>query len=75
MHLHLARSGAGMSFLPVWCEHQFPELQRLPDTEIDQTRSVWLLLHSDLRRITRVRLLVDFLANALLEKRAQFRGR
>lgn len=75
MHLHLARSGAGMSFLPVWCEHRFPELQRLPDTEIDRTRSIWLLLHADLRRVTRVRLLVDFLANSLLEMRAQFRGR
>lgn len=75
MHLHLARSGAGMTFLPVWCEHHFPELQRLPDTEIDQSRSVWLLLHTDLRRVTRVRLLVDFLAKALLEARSQFRGR
>lgn len=75
MHLQLARNGAGMTFLPVWCEHHFNELQRLPDTQVDQTRSVWLLLHADLRRATRVRLLVDFLANALLEKRSQFRGR
>lgn len=71
MHLQLARHGVGMTFLPLWCEQQFPELQRVPGTQIDNSRSTWILLHEDLRRIHRVRIFVDFLTNALLETRAK----
>ncbi|MCV6593155.1 MAG: LysR family transcriptional regulator [Silicimonas sp.] len=74
MHLHMAREGAGMTFLAAWVEARYPELQRLPGTELDRRRSTWLLLHPDLRRTRRVRLFVDYLAAALLEKRADFIG-
>jgi DNA-binding transcriptional LysR family regulator len=66
MHLHMVRAGAGMSFLPLWCAQKFPELQRMPGTQIDETRATWVLLHDDLRRIRRVRIFVDFLAQSLL---------
>ena len=75
MHLHLARSGAGMAILAAWVQAKFPELQRVPGTEFDDRRSLWVLLHSDLRRVRRVRLFVDFLCDALLERRADFIGR
>lgn len=71
MHLHLVRAGAGMSFLATWCAQKFPELQRLPGTTLDETRSTWVVFHEDLRRIRRVRIFVDFLAQALI---AQGRG-
>lgn len=74
MHLHLARAGAGMTFLANWVQTVFPELQRVPGTEIDQRRSTWILLHGDLRRVKRARLLVDYLSAALLERRADFIG-
>ncbi len=74
MHLHMLRAGAGMSLLPIWCEQEFPELQRVPGTPIDTTRSTWVLLHADLRRIRRVRMFVDYLTGALLERRVDFRG-
>lgn len=74
MHLHLARAGAGMTFLASWVTSVFPELQRVPGTELDQRRSTWVLLHSDLRRVRRVRLFVDYLCNALQERRAAFLG-
>lgn len=72
MHLHLARAGAGMTFLGTWVQTVFPELQRVPGTEIDERRSTWILLHGDLRRVKRARLLVDYLSAALLERRADF---
>lgn len=72
MHLHLARSGAGMTFLSTWVSSVFPELQRVPGTAIDQRRSTWVLLHGGLRRVKRARLLVDYLCDALLERRAEF---
>ena len=65
MQVHLVRNGLGMSNLPVYVEHLFPELVRVPGAKIELNRSIWLLLHSDLRRTKRVRLLVDFLADEL----------
>lgn len=67
MHLHLARASAGMTFLANWAQSVFPELQRVPGTRLDQRRSTWILLHGDLRRVKRARLLVDYLSAALLE--------
>ena len=74
MHLHMARSGAGMTFLANWTSTVFPELQRVPGTQLDQRRSTWILLHGGLRRVKRARLLVDYLGAALLERRAEFIG-
>ena len=74
MHLHLARHGAGMTFIANWVQTAFPELQRVPGTEMDRRRSTWILLHGDLRRVRRARLLVDYLSAALLERRADFIG-
>ncbi|UWQ22662.1 LysR family transcriptional regulator [Jannaschia sp. W003] len=69
MHLHLARAGAGMTFLATWVQRAFPELQRVPGTALDRRRSTWVLLHGELRRVRRVRLLADFLADALVAAR------
>ncbi|MGR3662291.1 MAG: LysR family transcriptional regulator [Paracoccaceae bacterium] len=71
MHLQMVRAGAGMTFLPIWYENLFPELQRVPGTGVIHNRFMWVLLHEDLRRITRVRIFVDFIANALLELRGK----
>ena len=66
MHLHLVRAGAGMSFLPHWCLRTFPELQRVPGGAPDERRSTWVVYHEDLRRVRRVRMFVDFLAQSLI---------
>lgn len=39
MHLHMAGAGAGMTFLASWVQKAFPELQRVPGTELNQERS------------------------------------
>ena len=75
MHMHLARAGVGMTFLAAWVQSVFPELQRVRGTELDQSRSTWVLMHGDLRRVQRVRLFVDFLYESLLERRSDFIGR
>ncbi len=74
MHLHLVREGGGMSFLPLWALTHFPELQQMPGSTADFSRSTWVLLHADLRRVKRVRLLVDYLTQALLQDRDIIRG-
>ncbi|GAB5446289.1 LysR family transcriptional regulator [Gymnodinialimonas sp.] len=75
MHLHMARAGAGMTFLAAWVESVFPELQRVPGSALDQSRATWVLMHGDLRRVRRVRLFVDYLYESLLERRSDFIGR
>ena len=75
MHLQMARAGAGMTVLAAWVQARFPELQRVPGTAFDTSRSTWVLLHGDLQRVRRVRLFVDFLCAALGERRAEFIGR
>jgi DNA-binding transcriptional LysR family regulator len=52
----------------------FPELQRVPGTDLDRSRSTWVLMHGDLRRVQRVRLFVDFLYESLRERLAGFIG-
>ncbi|MBO6854974.1 MAG: LysR family transcriptional regulator [Marivivens sp.] len=74
MHMHMVRAGMGMSFLALWTQSVFPELQRVPGTEVDYSRSTWLLLHEDLRHVARVRVLVDFIADALRQRRAEISG-
>ena len=74
MHMHMARAGAGLTVLASWVQAKFPELQRVPGTDLDKRRSTWVLLHQDLRRVHRVRLFVDYLSLALLERRADFIG-
>ena len=69
MHLSLIRRGYGMSSLPVIYETIYPELVRLPGTEISLGRHLWLLLHSDIRKTTRVRRFIDFLATEFREIR------
>ncbi len=66
MHLHMVRAGAGMSFLPTWCARKFPELRRVPGSDLDETRKTWVVFHEDLRRIRRVRIFIDFIAQSLL---------
>jgi DNA-binding transcriptional LysR family regulator len=74
MQLHMARAGAGMSFLASWVTSVFPDLQRVPGTDLDRRRATWVLLHGDLARVRRVRLFVDYLCDALMERRADFIG-
>ncbi len=72
MQVQLVRGGMGMGIFPVFAQHQFPDLVQVPGTPLTPDRSIWLLLHSDLRRTTRVRLLVDHIAAEFATLRSQF---
>ena len=74
MHMNLLRSGYGMTPMLAYCDRVFPELVQVPGTELFFDRSIWLLLHSDLRRTTRVRRFVDFVADALNQIKPVLQG-
>jgi DNA-binding transcriptional LysR family regulator len=65
MRTRLVTQGVGMSHVPTIFESVFPNLRRMPGTETVPGPSLWLLLHSDLRKTVRVRRFVDFLAEEL----------
>lgn len=67
-------AGTGMSYLPWFATNWIDGLRVMPNTEPYLDRSIWLLLHSDLRNTTRVRVLVDHLAKELKTMRPAFLG-
>lgn len=65
MRARLVNLGVGMSHMPVLFESVFPELRRMPGTELAPGPWLWLLLHTDLRKTVRVRRFVDFLTEEM----------
>ena len=74
LQLNLVRRGFGMINTSVYFEQLYPELIRVPGTQPSLDRTLWILLHSDLRRTTRVRRFVDFLADELMKLRPQMQA-
>jgi DNA-binding transcriptional LysR family regulator len=75
MQLHLARQGFGIiRTMPLLAKNG---LERVPvaGNEVQMDRTIWILLHSDLRRTTRVRRFVDFLADELLALKPAIQGK
>ncbi len=68
----LAASGLGMAYLACNLGDRHPDLIRAPFQKPVRYRSIWLLLHRDLRNTARVRLFVDFLAERIRSRRNEF---
>lgn len=71
---HAARAGLGVALLPCYLGES-TGLTRIRDPLDDVTTDLWLLTHADLRKTARVRALLDFLSDALGEKRSLIEGR
>lgn len=64
-------AGAGLCVLPCFIAHGEPQLIRvLPSFRL--IRTFWLVLHSDLRNIARVRVTADFMAEQASQAQALF---
>ncbi|SHH80840.1 LysR family transcriptional regulator [Cognatishimia maritima] len=72
MQIEAAAAGLGIVWVPAFLADSDPRLIRVPNTETKPDRSIWLLLHADLRQIARVRALVDHVADYVSARRAQF---
>lgn len=70
--IELAAHHVGMVWIPCFLGDMDKRLVRIPDVPVKFDRSIWLLLHGDLRNSARVRAFVDHTASFLLADRHQF---
>ena len=70
--LEAVRAGAGIGVLPCFLAAPDPGLVRVLPDEVRLTRAFWLLVHSDLRRLARVRAVADFIAEEVAAAAALF---
>jgi len=75
LQIETAKAGLGLTLLPCFLGDPEPGLVRVPGAEPLPDRSLWLLLHNDLRKAARVRAFVDFMATAIAESRPLLEGR
>ncbi|MEM9435156.1 MAG: LysR family transcriptional regulator [Pseudomonadota bacterium] len=68
----LAASGLGLAYLACNLGDRHPNLIRAPFQKPMPYRSIWLLLHRDLKNTARVRLFIDFLVEKLRSRRNEF---
>lgn len=71
-HLALAAAGMGLTHLACCLGDRHPGLVRAPFQKPVAHRSLWLLLHRDLKKTARVRLFVDFLAERIRLRKSEF---
>lgn len=67
-------AGAGIGVLPCYLGDAEPALRRLPMPE-EPSQSIWLVVHRDLQQTRRVRVVLDFLSQALRADEAMLVGR
>ncbi|MXU66672.1 LysR family transcriptional regulator [Oceanomicrobium pacificus] len=65
----LAAAGAGLTVLPCFFGDLQPGLVRVAGIDPIPDRSMWLLLHHDLRKTARIRLCTDFIAERIRARR------
>ena len=71
----MVRSGLGVTLLPCYVADKDPSLRRAePDPVPDVSFDLWILYHPDVRRVSRIRLFADFIADAIKSDLDLFEG-
>ena len=60
-----ARAGMGVALLPHFLGDGDPTLASLPSPEPPPRRDIWMVVHDDLRRALRIRVVMDFLVEII----------
>jgi len=72
----MVRSGLGVTLLPCYVADRDASLRRAaPDPLLDSQLDLWILYHPEVRRVHRVRLFADFIADAIGSDLDLFEGR
>jgi DNA-binding transcriptional LysR family regulator len=70
--LRMTASGHGVCVLPCFMAAGDPRLVRVMGAEFSLIRSFWLIVHSDIRDLARVRVTSDFIAQEMRANRRLF---
>jgi len=73
--LSALREGLGISFLPCFMGDADPLLERYCDPEPEHHLGLWILLHPDLKRTTRVLAFRDHIASSINDEKDLFEGK
>lgn len=65
LHVAAAEAGLGMACLMRYLGDASMRLQRVPTPSVPPTRTLWLVVHNDIRHMPRIRALTDFLTQGL----------
>lgn len=71
---HAAVAGCGIAVLPHFLAANDARLVRVDDGECPVERTIWLVVHQDVRRSARVRVVADAIGEALARDEAVLRG-
>jgi DNA-binding transcriptional LysR family regulator len=72
----MVRSGLGVTLLPCYVADLDPSLRRAdPDPVPGVSFDLWILYHPDVRRVSRIRLFADFIADVIGSDLELFEGR
>lgn len=69
------KAGAGICILPTFMAANEPDLVHLFPDKVSLTRSFWLIIHSDMRKLVRIKTVSDFIAREIRSNRAKFMTR
>lgn len=75
LRLEAAAVGMGITYLPCYIGDVDSRLQRVPGVEPTPYKSLWILLHNDLRETVRIRAFVDFMSKAIPNRHDQIVGK
>lgn len=66
------RAGAGICVLPTFMAASEPGLVPVLAEKVLLTRSFWLIIHSDMRKLARIKTVSDFIASEVRSQKARF---
>ncbi len=66
------KAGAGICILPTFMAANEPDLVPVLPEKVQLTRSFWLIIHSDMRKLARIKTVSDFIASEVRSQKARF---
>lgn len=74
VQLEAVSQGIGIGLFPCFLGDSDPELERLSQAEPPELQAVWMIIHRDLRRVAKIRLVASAIADAFHRKRQVLRS-
>jgi DNA-binding transcriptional LysR family regulator len=68
-----AQNGYGLCLMPCFIEHEYGGLVRVLKDEIKITRTLWLVIHQDVRELSRIKKVTEFVVDNFYDNRSVFK--